>query len=51
MRFEGVFDGMFDGDDVAGLSLVHLVDEGSHGGGFAAASGAADENQAVWEGG
>ena len=44
---EDVFDGVFDGDDVAGGVFVQPLEEGGEGGGFAGAGGAGDEDDAV----
>ena len=42
-----VLDGIFDGDDVVAAAGVDDVDEGGHGGGFAAAGGAGEQDQAL----
>lgn len=42
-----IFDGVFDGDDVAVAGTVNLVDEGGEGGGLAGAGGAGDDEEAV----
>lgn len=40
---EEVFDGIFEGDDVAGGSLVEMAEQGGDGGGFSGTGGSADE--------
>ena len=40
-------DGIFDGEDVIGLLLIHFVEDGGERGGFAGAGGAGDEDDAV----
>ena len=40
-------DGVLEGDDVAALGLVDVVDHGGQGGGLAAARGAGDEHEAL----
>jgi hypothetical protein len=44
---EDVFDGVFDGDDVAGGVFVQPLEERGESGGFAGAGGAGDEDDAV----
>jgi hypothetical protein len=46
---EGVFDGVFDGDDVAEFAFVDGVDHSGEGGGFTAACGSGEKDEATWE--
>ncbi len=48
-RLVGVFDRVFDGDDVLGFFVVDFVDEGGESSGFAGAGRAGDEDQAAVE--
>jgi len=42
-----VLDGIFNDDNVAGFAMIDFVDERSHGGGFAGAGSAAEENESA----
>ncbi len=42
-----VLDGIFDDDDVASFSMIEVVDQRGHGGGFTGASRAAEQHQST----
>ncbi len=43
--FEEVFDGVFEGDDVAIEGMVEVFESGGEGGGFSGAGGTGDEDE------